>query len=110
MDAICSKSIQTAITKGHIYAAVVNHTMMKYSLKKGLTFLKKAGEEVISKDLVQFHERENFEPQETSKLRKDQHKGALESLMCLKEKLNEKVKVHQCADRRKPKVVMVTRS
>jgi hypothetical protein len=75
--------------------------MTQYSLKKGLEKFKKVGEEAVSKELLQLHMRDTFKPQNVRELSSEQKKGALESLMFLKEKRDEPVKGRTCADGRK---------
>jgi hypothetical protein len=71
--------------------------MTQYSLKKGLKKFKKVGEKAVSKELLQLHMRDTFIPQDVSKLSPDQKGGALESLVCLKEKRDETIKGRACA-------------
>jgi hypothetical protein len=75
--------------------------MTQYSLKKGLKKFKEVGEEAVSKELLQLHMRDTFKPQNAEELSTNQKKGALESLMFLKEKRDGTVKGRTCADGRK---------
>jgi hypothetical protein len=62
---------------------------------------KKVREEAVSKELLQLHMRDTFKPQNVKELSSEQKKGALESLMFLKEKRDGSVKGRTCADGRK---------
>jgi hypothetical protein len=75
--------------------------MTQYSLKKGLKKFKEVGEEAVSKELLQLHMRDTFKPQDAEVLSTNQKKGALESLMFLKEKRDGTIKGRTCADGRK---------
>jgi hypothetical protein len=85
----------------HLHATIMHHAMPQYSLKKGLKKFKEIGEEAVSKELLQLHMRDTFKPQSADELSTNQNKGALESLMFLKEKRDGTVKGRTCADRRK---------
>jgi hypothetical protein len=85
----------------HLHANVVHHAMTKYSLKRGLKKFKVKAEEAVSKELMQLHMKDTFEPQDVKTLTGDQKKSALESLMFLKEKRDGKIKGRTCADGRK---------
>jgi hypothetical protein len=79
----------------------MHHAMTQYSLKKGLKKFKEVGEEAVSKELLQLHMRDTFKPQDSEELSTNQKKGALESLMFLKEKRDGTIKGRKCADGRK---------
>jgi hypothetical protein len=79
----------------------MHHAMMQYSLKKGLKKFKEVGEEAVSKELLQLHMRDTFKPQNAEELSTNQNKGALESLMFLKEKRGGTIKGRTCAGGRK---------
>jgi hypothetical protein len=85
----------------HLHAMVMHHAMTQYSLKKGIKKFKKVGEAAVSKELMQLHMRETFTPQNVKELSSEQKRGALDSLMFLKEKRNGTIKGRACADRRK---------
>jgi hypothetical protein len=72
------------------HVTVMHHVTKQYSLKKGLRKFQRVGEEAVSKELKQLHMRDNFTPQDSGKLTDTQKRGALESLMFLKEKRNNK--------------------
>jgi hypothetical protein len=78
----------------------MHHAMTQYSLKKGLKKFKEVGEEAVPKELLQLHMRDTFKPQNAKELSTDQKKGALESLMFLKEKRDGNIKGRTCADGR----------
>jgi hypothetical protein len=79
----------------------MHHAMTQYSLKKGLKKFKEVREEVVSKELLQLHMRDTFKPQDAEELSTNQKKGALESLMFLKEKRDGTIKERICADGQK---------
>jgi hypothetical protein len=87
----------------HMYAhaTVMHHVMTQYSLRKWLTKFQKVGEEAVSKESTQLHRRDTFAPQNSKELSEEQERGALESLMFLKEKRDGSVKGRACADGRK---------
>jgi hypothetical protein len=82
------------------HATIMHHAMTQYSLKKGLRKFKKVGEEAVSKELKQLHMRDTFTPQDSDNLSDTQKRGALESLMFLKEKQDRTIKGRACADGR----------
>jgi hypothetical protein len=82
------------------HAAAMHHAMTQYSLRKGLKKFQKVGEEAVSKELKQIHTRDTFTPQNSEELSDEQKRGALESLMFLKEKRDGSVKGRSCADGR----------
>jgi hypothetical protein len=82
----------------HLHANIMHHAMTQYSLKKGLKKFKEVGEEAVSKELLQLHMRDTFKPQNADELSTDQKKGALESLMFLKDKCDGTIKGGTCAD------------
>jgi hypothetical protein len=67
------------------HATVIHHLMTQYSLRKELKKFQKVGEEV-SKELKQLHTRDTFAPQNSEEVSDEQKRGALESLVFLKEK------------------------
>jgi hypothetical protein len=73
----------------------------QYSLKKGLKKFKEVGEEAVSKEFLQLHMRDTIKPHNAEELSTNQKKGALESLVLLKEKRDGTVKGRTCADGRK---------
>jgi hypothetical protein len=85
----------------HLHATLMYHAMTQYSLKKGLKKFKEVGEEAVSKELLQLHMRDTFKPQDAEERSTNQKKGALESLMFLKEKQDGTIKGRTCADGRK---------
>jgi hypothetical protein len=85
----------------HLHANVVHHAMTQYSLKRALNKFKVKAEEAASKELMQLHMKDTFEPQDVKALTGDQKKSALESLMFLKEKREGTIKGRMCADGRK---------
>jgi hypothetical protein len=89
----------------HLHTNVVHHTMTQYSLKRGLKKFKVKAEEAVSKELMQLHMKETFEPQDVKTLTGDQKKSALESLMFLKEKRDGTIKGKTRADGRKQREV-----
>jgi hypothetical protein len=84
----------------HLHATIIHHAMTQYSLKKGLKKFKEVGKEAVSKELLQLHMRDKFKPQDAEELSTNQKKGALESLMFLKEKRDGTIKGRTCADGR----------
>jgi hypothetical protein len=61
----------------HMHANVVHHAMTQYSLKRGLKKFKVEAEEAVSKELMQLHMKDTFEPQDIKTLTGDQKKSAL---------------------------------
>jgi hypothetical protein len=80
------------------HTTVMHHAMTQYSLRKGLKKFQKVGEEAVSKELKQLHMRDTFAPQNSEELSDEQKRGALESLVFLKEKRDRSVKGRACAD------------
>jgi hypothetical protein len=80
------------------HANVMHHAMTQYSLRKGLNKFQKVGEEAVSKKLKQLHMRDTLSPQNSEEMSDEQKRGALESLMFLKEKRDVSVKGRACAD------------
>jgi hypothetical protein len=76
----------------HLHATTVQHAMMQYYLKKGLKKFKKVGKEAVSTEVLQLNMRDTFKPQSSDELGSDQKKGALESIMFLKEKHDGSIK------------------
>jgi hypothetical protein len=76
----------------------MHHAMTQYSLKKGLKKFNEVGEEALSKELLRLHIRDTLKPQNAEELGTDQKKGALESLVFLKEKRDGTIKGRTCAD------------
>jgi hypothetical protein len=89
------------------HATVMHHVMTQYSLKKGLRKFQKVGEAAVSKELKQLHMRDTFTPQDSGTLSEAQKRGALESLMFLKEKRDGTIKGRACADGRKQRETAV---
>jgi hypothetical protein len=77
---------------------IMHHAMMQYSLKKGLEKFKEVEEASVSKELLQLHTQDTFKPQSANELSSDQKKGALESLMFLKEEFDGSIKGRMCAE------------
>jgi hypothetical protein len=75
--------------------------MTQYSLKRGLKKFKVKAEEAVSKELMQLHMKDTFEPQDVKTLTGDQKKSALESLLFLKDKRDGTIKGRTCIDGRK---------
>jgi hypothetical protein len=76
----------------------MHHAITQFSLKKGLKKFQKVDEDAVSKELKQLHTRDIFMPQDSKELRDEQKRGALESLMFLKEKRGGSIKGRACAD------------
>jgi hypothetical protein len=70
----------------HLHANIVHHAMNQYSLNRGLRKFREKGEKAVEKELGQLHMKETFSPVQVKYLSPVQKKGALESLMFLKEK------------------------
>jgi hypothetical protein len=85
----------------HLHANVVHHAMTQYSLNKGLRKFREKGEKTVEKELGQLHMKETFSPVQVKDLSPVQKKGALESLVFLKEKRDGSIKGRACADGRK---------
>jgi hypothetical protein len=85
----------------HLHANIVHYAMTQYSLKMGLHKFKSKAEEAVSKELMQLHLKDTFIPKDEGELTDAQKKGALESLMLLKEKRDGSIKGRACADGRK---------
>jgi hypothetical protein len=88
-------------TVSQLHETVMHHAITQYYLKKGLKKFKEVGEEAVSKELLQLHMRDTCKPQNVKELTSEQKKGALESLMFLKEKRDGTIKGRACADGRK---------
>jgi hypothetical protein len=84
-----------------MHVNIVHHAMIQYSLKKGLQKFRGKAENAVSKELLQLHMKDNFTPQVGEELSEELRKGALESLMFLKEKRDGTIKGRACADGRK---------
>jgi hypothetical protein len=69
-------------------------------LKRGLKKIKVKAKEAVSKELMQLHMKDTFEPQDVKTLTGDKKKSALKSLMFLKEKRCGTIKGRTCADER----------
>jgi hypothetical protein len=76
----------------HLQATIAHHAMTQYSLKKGLKKFQGKAEDAVSKELMQLHMKDTFAPQDATELTEKQKKGALESLMFLKEKRDGTIK------------------
>jgi hypothetical protein len=70
----------------HIHTYLVHRTIPQYYLNIGLKKFQKKGEEAVLKEVLKLHMPDTFHPQDADKTRTVQKRGALESLMFLKEK------------------------
>jgi hypothetical protein len=75
----------------HLHANIVHHAMTQYSLNRGLRKFREKGEKAVEKELGQLHTKETFSPVQVGDLSPIK-KGALESLMFLKEKRDGSIK------------------
>ena len=75
--------------------------MTQYSLKKGLKKFGKRAEEAITKEFLQLHLMDTFQPILRQRPVRRREGGSLESFMFLKEKRDGKIKGRTCADGRK---------
>jgi hypothetical protein len=71
----------------------------QYTLDAGLKKFGDEGETAVTKELQQFNTYNVFEPLDVKSLSKSEKKGALSSLIFLKEKRNGTVKARLCANR-----------
>ena len=70
----------------------------QYTLDAGLRKFGDEGETAVTKELCQFNTYNVFEPLEANNLSDEEKKGALSSLIFLKEKRNGRVKARSCAN------------
>ena len=70
--------------------------MTQYTLKKGLRKFREKGEAAISKEMLQLHDMDVFEPIFAADLTEAEKDAALESLMFLKEKRDGTIKGRGC--------------
>ena len=70
-------------------------------MNRGLKEFGSDAEAAISKELMQLHNMEAFVPVYGRDLSPEQKKGALESIMTMKQKRDGKIKGRHCADGRK---------
>jgi hypothetical protein len=85
----------------HLHANIVHHAMTQYSLNRGLRKFRGKGEKAVEKELGQLHMKGTLSHVQVKDLSPVQKKGALESLMFLKEKRDGSIKGRACADGRK---------
>ena len=79
---------------------------ISYPVEKGLKIFKKKGEDAVTGELKQLHDRNVVKPEMWKDLTLLQRKKALEYLMFLKEKRCGKIKARGCADGRKQREYM----
>ncbi len=72
--------------------------LVTYGIGPGIKKFQKRGEAGVTKELTQMHNMDVFHPVMRDDLTWDKRKKALASLMFLKEKRNQLVKVRMCAD------------
>ena len=72
--------------------------MTQYSLNRRLKELGARGGNSVKKELSQLHNMHTFILQDPSEITREMRKKAIASLMFLKEKINEDVKVRTCAN------------
>ena len=88
--------------KPHDYETIVNHCILsQYGLNKGLEIFGTAGEDAVTKQLTQLHDRGVLDPKHPSELPAEQRHKALSYLMFLKMKRGGDIKGRGCADGRK---------
>jgi len=75
--------------------------LVHYSMSAGIKKFKEKGEAGVTKELTQMHDMDVFRPINGDSLSYREKKGALSSLMFLKEKRDATVKAQMCADGRK---------
>jgi hypothetical protein len=76
--------------------AIFGSIMMQLSLKAGLKKWGKRGEESAMKEMTQLHDLEAFFQRDPSTMTQEQRKGALSSLIFLKEKSSGEIKTRTC--------------
>jgi hypothetical protein len=76
----------------HLHTTIAHHAMTQYLLKKVLKKLQGKAEDAVSKELMQLHMKDTFAPQDATELAEEKKKGALASLMFLKEKRDGTIK------------------
>ncbi len=72
--------------------------LVHYSMNAGIKKFKEKGEAGVTKELTQMHDMDVFRPINGDSLSYHEKKGALSSLMFLKEKRDATVKARMCAD------------
>ena len=93
--------------KPHDYETIVNHCILsQYGLNKGLEIFGTAGEDAVTKQLTQLHDRGVLDPKHPSELPAEQRHKALSYLMFLKMKRGGDTKGRSCADGRKQREYM----
>ena len=75
--------------------------MMQMSVKAGIKKFGKKGDEAVSKELRQLHDRKAMVPISKDEMSLEDKKRALRYLMFIKEKRDGAIKARGCADRRK---------
>ena len=80
---------------------VVHYVMMHYSLKVGLKRFGEHGKAAITKELIQIHHLNTFEPRDANTMTEEGKWSALSALLFLTEKRDKSIKARACADRRK---------
>jgi Reverse transcriptase (RNA-dependent DNA polymerase) len=91
-----------ATIDGNFNATLDSIAMTQHGMRKGLQIFGKAGEDAVTKELTQLHERKVIKP--ISNLNCQERKDALKYLMFLKEKKNGIIKGRGCADGRKQRL------
>jgi hypothetical protein len=76
--------------------AIFGSIMMQLSLKAGLKKWGKRGEESAMKEMTQLHDLQAISSRDPSTMTQEQHKGALSSLIFLKEKSSGEIKSRTC--------------
>ncbi len=72
--------------------------LVHYSMGAGIKKFKERGEAGVTKELTQMHDMDMFCPVARESLAKEERTKALSSLMFLKEKRDQSMKVRMCAD------------
>ena len=88
-----------ATIDGNFNATLESIAMTQHGMRKGLQVFGKAGEDAVTKELTQLHERKVLKP--VANLNCKERQDALKYLMFLKEKRNGIIKGRGCADGRK---------
>ena len=81
-------------------AHVIHHVMTQVSLKQGLKKWPKESDAVVNKEMSQMHEKSVFEPTHGDNVTDQEKRGALNSIMFIKEKRCGLIKARACVDRR----------
>jgi hypothetical protein len=76
----------------HLQANIVHHAMTQYSLNRGLRKFREKGEKSVEKELGQLHMKKNLLSRTGRRPLVNTKKGALESLVFLKEKRDGSIK------------------